>query len=84
MTGAGDLDRRIQLQSAVIVNDPDYNSPKPIWTTYATVWAGQEFLSSTESEAASRQYAEFGLFFTIRYPRTPRPSQCLPVTRPAG
>ncbi|TIR00833.1 head-tail adaptor protein [Mesorhizobium sp.] len=67
MAGAGELDRRVALQSAASVKDPEYNSDEPIWTTYAEVWARQEFHGSTESEAASRQYAEYGLFFTIRW-----------------
>lgn len=67
MSGAGELDRRIALQSAATVNDPDYNSPKPVWATYAEVWARQEFHGSTETEGAAREYAEYGLFFTIRW-----------------
>jgi head-tail adaptor len=64
---AGALDRRIALQAAATINDPEYNSPKQTWATYATVSAGQEFHGSTETEGAARQYAEFGLFFTIRW-----------------
>ncbi|TIN82647.1 head-tail adaptor protein [Mesorhizobium sp.] len=77
MTGAGELDRRIQLQAAAIVNDPDYNTPKPNWATYATVWAAQEFHGSTEGEASARQYAEYGLFFTIRWRADVKPEHRL-------
>ncbi|RVD16866.1 MAG: head-tail adaptor protein [Mesorhizobium sp.] len=67
MSGAGDLDRRITLQRATMVNDPDYNSEEPTWTPYATVWAKMEFHGSSEGEGASREYAEMGLYFTIRW-----------------
>lgn len=67
MTGAGELDRRIELQSATITNDPEYNEEIQAWETYATVWAKMEFHKSDESEASARRYAEMGLFFTIRY-----------------
>lgn len=67
MIGAGKLDRRISLQSATITNDSDYNEEIQTWATYATVWASQEFHKSDEGEGASREYAEYGLYFTIRY-----------------
>lgn len=67
MLGAGKLDRRIVLQSATITNDPNYNEEILTWTTCATVWARMEFHKSDEGEAASREYAEMGLYFTIRY-----------------
>ena len=37
------------------------------WATYATVWAKMEFLRSTEGQAEAREYAEYGLYFTIRF-----------------
>lgn len=71
MIGAGKLDRRIALQSAAVTNDPDYNEEVLTWSTYATVWARMEHHGSqrewSEGEAAAREYAQFGLFFTIRY-----------------
>lgn len=67
MIGAGELDRRIRIQHAVMLNDPDYNEETPTWIDDAIVWAKMEFHQSTESEASARQYAEMGLFFTIRY-----------------
>lgn len=65
--GAGKLDRRIKLQSATVTNDPDYNSEVKTWASYANVWARMEFHKSGEGQAASREYAEMGLFFTIRW-----------------
>lgn len=67
MLGAGKLDRRIVLQSATITNDPEYNEEILTWATYATVWARMEFHKSDEGETASREYAEMGLYFTIRH-----------------
>lgn len=67
MIGAGELDRRIALQSATVTNDPDYNEEVLTWATYATVWAKMEFHKSDEGEAQSREYAEMGLYFTIRH-----------------
>jgi SPP1 family predicted phage head-tail adaptor len=64
---AGELDRRIQLQSATITNDADYNQEVSSWATYATVWAKMEFHRATESEASAREYAEMGLYLTTRY-----------------
>lgn len=67
LPGAGELDRRIQLQSATVSNDATYNEPIPTWSTYATVWAKMEFHKSDENEDASRRYAEMGLYFTVRW-----------------
>jgi SPP1 family predicted phage head-tail adaptor len=67
MISAGRLDRRIELQSATITNDSAYNEQTETWATYATVWAMKEFHRSEEGEASARDYAEFGLYFTIRY-----------------
>lgn len=63
---AGELDRQVALQSFTTTQN-DYNEDVPAWSTYATVWAKMEFHTSTEGEASSRQYAEMGLYFTIRY-----------------
>lgn len=63
---AGELDRRIDLRSFTTSTN-DYNEEVPSWSTYATVWAKMEFHTSAESEASARQYAEMGLYFTIRY-----------------
>lgn len=67
MISAGQLDRRIALQSATIANDPVYNEPVETWSTYATVWAKMEHHQTIEGEVSAREYAQFGLFFTIRY-----------------
>lgn len=68
---AGELDRRIQLQSATVTNDPDYNEETRTWATYATVWAKMEHHGArsewSEGEVFAREYAQFGLFLTIRY-----------------
>lgn len=63
---AGELDRQIVLQSFTTTTN-DYNEEVPTWATYATVWAKMEFHTSVESEASARQYAEMGLYFTIRW-----------------
>jgi SPP1 family predicted phage head-tail adaptor len=65
--GAGKLDRRIALQSATVTNDANYNEEDLTWATYATVWARMEFHKSDEGEGQSREYAEMGLYFTIRH-----------------
>lgn len=67
MISAGDLDRLIQLQHGTATNDPESNEPIKSYATYATVWAKMEFHRSTEGEAAAREYAEMGLYFTIRF-----------------
>jgi SPP1 family predicted phage head-tail adaptor len=64
---AGDLDRLIVLQHGTASNDPDTNEPISTFATYATVWAKMEFHRATEGEAASREYADQGLYFTIRH-----------------
>jgi SPP1 family predicted phage head-tail adaptor len=63
---AGELDRKIDLQNFTTTTN-DYNEEVPTWATYASVWAKMEFHTSTEGEASARQYAEMGLYFTIRY-----------------
>ncbi len=67
MIGAGDLDRLIQLQSATVTNDPDSNEPVKTWTTYATVYAAEEFHNVQETDSSARMFAERGLFFTVRW-----------------
>lgn len=67
MISAGELDRLIQLQHGTATNDPESNEPIKSYATYATVWAKMEFLRSTEGEASAREYADYGLFFTIRH-----------------
>lgn len=67
MISAGEMDRLIQLQHATVTNDPQSNEPISTFSTYATVWAKMEFLRSTEGEASAREYADYGLFFTIRH-----------------
>lgn len=71
MIGAGELDRRVQLQSATVTNDPDYNEEVLTWATYATVWAKLEHHTQrqewSEGEAFAREFAQFGMFLTIRY-----------------
>jgi len=66
MVKTGELDRQVQLQSYTTSTN-DYNEVVQAFTTYATVWAKMEFHTSTEGEASARQYAEMGLYFTIRY-----------------
>jgi SPP1 family predicted phage head-tail adaptor len=67
MISAGDLDRLIVLQHGTAANDPESNEPIRTFATYATVWAKMEFHRSTEGEVAAREYAEMGLYFTIRH-----------------
>lgn len=64
---AGDLDRLMQLQHATTANDPQSNEPISTYATYATVWTKMEFHQAREAEASAREYAEMGLFFTIRF-----------------
>ena len=67
MIDAGELDRRIELQSATMTNDPIYNEEVLTWETYATVWAKMDFHRSFEAEQIGREYAQMALFFTIRW-----------------
>lgn len=67
MISAGEMDRLIQLQHGTATSDPQSNEPIRTFATYATIWAKMEFLRSTEGEAAAREYADYGLFFTVRF-----------------
>lgn len=67
MTRAGDLDERIQLQSASVANDAVYNEPVETWGTYATVWAQVRYLSEGERVSADKWFAEQELSFRVRY-----------------
>lgn len=64
---AGDLDRSIQLQHGTPATDPQSNEPITTFSTYATLWAKMEFHKADEGQGAAREYAEYGLFFTIRW-----------------
>lgn len=74
---SGDLDRLIALQSFTTTTN-DYNEDVQAWSTYADrLPAKKEFHTSTEGEASARQYAEMGLYFTIRWRRDVRPEHRL-------
>lgn len=68
---AGELDRRVDLQSATATNDPDYNEETLTWATYATVWAKVEYHNSQrawrEEEDAGRMFAERDMYISIRW-----------------
>lgn len=66
MISAGELDRRIDLQSFTTSTN-DYNEEVRTWATYATVWAKMEFHLAVEATGEARQYAQMGLYFTIRW-----------------
>ncbi len=64
---AGELDRKVSLQSFTTTQN-DYNEDVQAWSTYANdIWAKKEFHTSVEGEASGRQYADMGLYFTIRW-----------------
>jgi len=67
MIGAGDLDRRIELQSVTTTTDLISNEDIETLATYATVSAKVEFHRADESEASAREYASMALFFTVRW-----------------
>jgi len=63
---AGELDRRVELQSYTTTTNA-YNEDVQAWSTYATVWAKMEFHQAKEAEESARQFAQMDLYFTIRW-----------------
>ncbi|WP_292077565.1 MULTISPECIES: phage head closure protein [Brevundimonas] len=63
---AGELDRRVTLQRAVITRD-DYNNEVSTWGDLASVWAKYEPVSDGEKFRAGERASEIGARFTIRY-----------------
>ena len=63
---AGELDRRVTLQRAVITRD-DYNNETSTWGDIATVWAKYEPVSDGEKVRAGERASEIGARFTVRY-----------------
>lgn len=80
---AGELDRQVSLQSFTTTQNA-YNEDVQAWATYATVWAKMEFHTSVEGEASARQYAEMGLYFTIRWRAGVNPDHRLIYKNDAG
>ena len=66
MIEAGKLDRRIVIQSETIARD-DFGGEDPTWSTLATVWAGIEYRSGTETNEADQMVSMNKIMFTIRY-----------------
>lgn len=66
-TGAGHLDRQIELQSATQLLSADHNEPVKTWSTYAVVWAQARYLSEAESYSAEKWFAERLMVFRIRW-----------------
>lgn len=66
---AGDLDRRITLQSATLTRDA-MNNPTRTWADVATVWASRLDVSDGERIAAKQVGAEIGTRFVIRHSET--------------
>jgi SPP1 family predicted phage head-tail adaptor len=52
---AGELDRRITLQSPVITRDPDFGSESLTWSTQAEVWARLSERQTAESVQAEQR-----------------------------
>ncbi len=63
---AGELDRKIVIQSATSAQD-DYGQPTETWATFATVWAKKRDLRGDEYFAAKQMTAKVDAIFTIRW-----------------
>lgn len=61
-----DLNRRITIQQATTVTDPE-GIPTETWTDVATVWASRNPLSGREYFAAAAANAEKTVKYRIRY-----------------
>lgn len=63
---AGDLDRRIELQSFTFVDDGGGGGVET-WTTYATMWAAYQQISGREYLAAGGIQTERRVVFRLRW-----------------
>ena len=63
---AGELDRRIDIQSAVITNN-DLNEPIETWISLGSVWAKKTDISDGERIRASEVSAQITTRFLIRW-----------------
>ncbi len=66
MTGAGILDRRVELQRAT-VSPNDFNEPVETWTTLASVYGNRRDVSASEAYRAQEVGGKISTRFTIRY-----------------
>jgi SPP1 family predicted phage head-tail adaptor len=63
---AGNLDRRIVIQSATTAQD-QYGEPIETWSTYATLWAERNDLRGTEFFAARQIANQIVTAFRVRW-----------------
>lgn len=63
---AGDLDRRIIIESETIIRD-EWGDEISTWATLATVWAKIQFNTGAEVTEADQQVSLNRIFFTVRY-----------------
>src|SRR5690349_3414550 len=64
----GRLRHRIQVQTGVIVKDPDYGQTgKPVYTDFKKLWCEPISVSGGEAEVAMAQYGKQLKKFRIRY-----------------
>lgn len=61
---AGDLDRKIIIQSATDAQD-DYGAVTQTWATFATVWAKKRDIRGSEQFVAQQVNARIAATFTI-------------------
>lgn len=62
----GNLDRRIQIQTATAAQD-EYGEAVETWATTYTVWAWVRYKSGGESVFSNKETATADCIFTIRY-----------------
>jgi len=74
MIRAGELDRRVVIQTNTPVQDA-YGEPVESWGTLATVWAQYEALTGRERFVADQVAAEIDARFTIRHRSDVTPKQ---------
>ena len=67
---AGELDRRITLQTGSATPDSDYGGPSEATATLATRWAKVRPLSASEKAAAGMDVGTAALEFTVRWDST--------------
>lgn len=66
MIRAGELDRRITIQRALITRDA-FNAEVETWTDLCTVWAKYEPVRDGEKFRAGERAADLSARFTIRH-----------------
>lgn len=67
MVAAGSLNRRIVIEQPSSAQDSSTGQPKPVWSTFATVWARRLDVRGSERHAAEQDIAARTATFRLHF-----------------